>query len=334
MTVREVLDRTDLASVLTELSGEPVHAGRLPRWRCCTSDHPDTHPSVTMHRARDGIERWKCWSGGHGGTAIDAVMMARGVSAGEAIRTLEERAGVTPAVAPGAATTSRRPPVGLSTAARAHATECAQRLWMPEGRGALEWLHDRGLPDDVLRANLVGYDPGPQAVPRPAGMPRYRGVVYPSFNFAGDMIYAQTRTLDPGAPCKFLNPAAAHGTLPAVSYPRGAHTTTGPMLVTEGVPDGLVAIVAGYRVAALISASVATPAVAAQLALRAGEQGVILALDNDQAGRNAQRLLHHHLDGHTPVRVLRLPDGADLTDTYRRTQCTNTPSNSATPSIN
>ena len=40
------------------------------------------------------------------------------------------------------------------------------------------------------------------------------------------------------------------------------------------------------------------------------------------------------LDGHTPVRVLRLPDGADLTDTYRRTQCTNTPSNSATPSIN
>ena len=61
---------------------------------------------------------------------------------------------------------------------------------------------------------------------------------------------------------------------------------------------------------------------------------VILALDNDQAGRNAQRLLHHHLDGHTPVRALRLPDGADLTDTYRRTQCTNTPSNSATPSIN
>ena len=78
----------------------------------------------------------------------------------------------------------------------------------------------------------------------------------------------------------------------------------------------------------------ATRAVADQLALRAGEQGVILALDNDQAGRSAQRLLQHHLDGHTPVRVLRLPDGADLTDTYRRTQCPDTPSNSATPSIN
>ena len=333
MTVRDVLGRTDLASVLTELSGEPVHAGRLPRWRCCASDHPDAHPSVTIFRARDGIERWKCWSGGHGGTAVDAVMTARGVSTGEAIRTLEARAGITPPVAAVSATPSRQPPVGLSTTAQAHAAGCAARLWTPEGREALQWLHDRGLPDDVLRANLVGYDPGPQALPRPAGMPRYRGVTYPSFNVAGDMIYVQTRTLDPWAPCKFLNPAAAHGTLPALSYPRGAHTTAGPMLVTEGVPDGLVAIAAGYRAATLISASVATPAVAAQLAARAGQAGVILAFDNDEAGRHAQRLLHHHLDGHTPVRVLRLPQGADLTDTYRRTQCTDTPSNSATPSI-
>ena len=26
-----------------------------------------------MFRDRNGVERWKCWSGGHGGTAVDAV---------------------------------------------------------------------------------------------------------------------------------------------------------------------------------------------------------------------------------------------------------------------
>lgn len=334
MTVRDVLDRTDLASVLTELSGEPVHTGRLPRWHCCAADHPDEHPSVTIFRARDGIERWKCWSGGHGGTAIDAVIAARQVSTGEAIRTLETRAGITPTVDTAVpATATHQPAVGLSDAVHAHAAECAARLWTPAGRTALEWLHDRGLPDDVLRANLVGYDPGPRTLPRPAGIPRHEGITYPSFNASGEMIYVQTRTLDPRAPCKFLNPAATHGMAPALSYPRGARSAAGPMLVTEGIPDGLVAIAAGYRTATLISASAATAAVAAQLATRAGSQGVILALDNDPAGRNAQRLLHHHLGGHTPVRVLRLPDGADLTDTYRSIQCTHTPTNSATPSI-
>lgn len=334
MTVRDVLDRTDLASVLTELSGGPAHTGRLLRWHCCAADHPDEHPSVTIFRARDGIERWRCWSGGHGGTAIDAVMAARGVTTGEAIRILEARAGFAPTVDTALPATASHPlRVGLSDAALAHAAECAARLWTPAGRTALEWLHDRGLPADVLRANLVGYDPGPRTLPRPPGIPRHKGVTYASFNVTGEMIYVQTRTLDPGAPCKFLNPAAAHGMAPALSYPRGARTTVGPMLVTEGIPDGLVAIAAGYRVATLISASVATAPIAAQLAACAGPHGVILALDNDPAGRKAQRLLHRHLDGHTPVRVLRLPDGADLTDTYRSNQCTHTPNNSATPSI-
>jgi len=252
MTVRDLLDRTDLASVLTELSGEPAHTGRFPRWRCCAADHPDQHPSVTMIRASDGIERWKCWSGGHGGTAIDAVMLAHGVSTGEAIRILETRTGATPAVNAALPAAASRPPVGLSDAAHAHAAECATRLWTPEGRKALEWLHDRGLPDDVLHANLVGYDPGPRTLPRPPGIPRYEGVTYPSFNTGGEMIYMQTRTLDPDAPSKFLNPATNHGTAPALSYPQGAHTNAGPILVTEGVPDGLVAIAAGYRTATLI----------------------------------------------------------------------------------
>ena len=61
------------------------------RWHCPDRDHPDEHPSVTMQVDGDGVQRWRCWSGGHGGTAIDAVMAAHHVDAGGAIRWLAER---------------------------------------------------------------------------------------------------------------------------------------------------------------------------------------------------------------------------------------------------
>ena len=338
MTVRDVLDRTDLASVLTELSGEPAHRGRLTRWHCCAADHRDDHPSVTMFRDRHGVERWRCWSGGHSGTAVDAVILARGVTTAEAVRSLEQRAGITPTVPPvSAPRVITQPAEHLSVAAIAYATRCAEMLWTPAGHHALDWLHQRGLPDRVLRANLVGYDPGPTILARAKGLTHNCGVTYPSFDAAGDMIYVQTRHLDPAAPHKYANPAARHGPLPAVSYPRGARTIDGPVIVTEGVPDGLVAIAAGFRAAAVISASLARPAkIAAELARHAGPAGLVLAFDNDPAGRIAEAELHNHLDAHTPVRVLRLGEGLDLTDTYHRSiqWHPTTQNNSATASIN
>ncbi len=157
MNIRDVLDRTDLASVLTELAGEPVTAGQLPRWRCCSADHPDEHPSVTMFRDRQGVERWKCWSGGHGGTAIDAVMVAQRVDIATAVRTLEERAGLTPLTpAPGVPAAIRQGPQPFSPAALDYATRCAGLLWTPQGSDARAWLHARGLTDQVLKDHLVG----------------------------------------------------------------------------------------------------------------------------------------------------------------------------------
>ena len=126
MNIRDVLDRTDLASVLTEVAGEPVTAGLLPRWRCCSADHADEHPSVTMFRDRHGVERWKCWSGGHGGTALDAVMVAQRVDIATAARMLEERAGMTPLTRPrGVPPAIRQGPQPFSAAALAYARQCA-----------------------------------------------------------------------------------------------------------------------------------------------------------------------------------------------------------------
>ena len=71
----ELLARVDLVELLTALSGTPTRDGSGARWRCPAIDHPDNHPSVTVSVDPSGTQRWKCWSGGHGGTAIDAIRL-------------------------------------------------------------------------------------------------------------------------------------------------------------------------------------------------------------------------------------------------------------------
>jgi DNA primase len=317
MNIRDVLDRVDLASVLTELAGEPASAGRLPRWRCCSTDHSDEHPSVTMFRDRQGVERWKCWSGGHGGTAVDAVMSARRVDVATALRMLEERAGLTPLTPPvGVPAAIRRGPQPFSAAALEYAQRCAELLWTPQGSDARAWLHARGLSDEVLKDHQVGFDPGVRALPRADGLPRTRlGVTYVSFTAIGSPCYVQVRHLHPGALSKYSNPTPTHGSKPAVTFTRIA--APGPLLVGEGVPDALVAASAGFRAAAIIDAASISPTTIDLLAAAAGTAGVVLALDNDPAGQEATRRLREGLVGRTSLQVLRLAPGFDLTDHYR-----------------
>ena len=335
MNTRDVLARTDLAGLLTELTGQPVGSGPRARWHCCASDHPDHDPSVTMFVDRTGTERWRCWSGGHGGTAIDAVIAAHATTVADAFDYLRHRAGL-PATTQTIVRTTPRVSVArpFSDEARRYALDCADRLWTPAGARAREWLHQRGLPDNVLAANVVGYDPGLARQPRADGLPRAGGVTFPSFNPHGEMVYVQTRHLHPDIGRKYTNPTAAHGDIPPATYP-----ITGPdilaarvVIVTEGVPDGLTAVAAGYRAVAVISASLTTRRSAETIARNAHGNTVYLALDNDPAGRAAQRLLHRHLTGRVDVRVVQLADGADLTDHYTttatRARCQPLPNNS------
>jgi hypothetical protein len=318
MEIREILDRTDLAALLTELSGQPVGQGHRRRWPCIAPDHPDEHPSVSMFVDRNGIERWRCWSDGQSGTAIDAAMISRNSDVRTAISWLTERSGHTPPPAPRIRrpVAEARPP---STELRRWANECEHRLWRPEGTGALEWLRARGLDDDTLRANRIGYDPGRHNAPRARGLPRWRGVTVCSFDRHGELAYVQVRNLDVNAESKYSNPVLRHGSLPPVTFPRGG-PVDGPLIVTEGVFDGLIATQAGYRAAALIStASVAatsgTRACANQIARHAAGQPIVLALDGDSAGRRAAEQLRHDLTGHD-VQTLRIPDNRDLTSLY------------------
>ena len=321
MSVRDVLVRTDLASVLTELAGEPVGTGHRARWRCCAADHPDDNPSVSMFTDHKGTQRWRCWSGDHAGTAVDALMLHHRIDLPTALRELETRAGITPPSPPiGVPTAIRTPPrATISPEALEYIDACAKHLWTPHGAGARRWLHARGLDPNTLRTNLVGYDPGPRHLARPAGLPRQGGVTYVHFNPAGEPIYVQTRHLHPGASHKYTNPTPAHGPIPTLSHPGTVTGVTGPILVTEGVPDGLIATQAGFAAATVISASTVNDRTAQELAVHAQDRLVIVAFDADDAGRTASERLTVTLRTlGTPCKVLRLPAGHDLTSSYHQ----------------
>ena len=70
---------------------------------------------------------------------------------------------------------------------------------------ARAWLHQRGLNDDVLQANRIGFDPDPTSRP-PTRIARWRGVTVCSFDRAGALAYVQVRNLDGQAPSKYSNP--------------------------------------------------------------------------------------------------------------------------------
>src|SRR4051794_5891541 len=163
----DLLRRIDLVALLDELSPTPAaRLGASARWRCIDPHHDDHHPSISMFTDRRGIERWRCWSGGHGGTAIDALLVARGGTIAEALAELERRAGLPEHEHPVRRSATLTPTVErtepISQGLRDYIAACERILWRPAGRPVLDYLvRDRRLSRDVLALNHVGADPGP-----------------------------------------------------------------------------------------------------------------------------------------------------------------------------
>jgi len=317
----DVLASTDLAALLDELCGPARGQGRGARWHCPVADHDDANPSVTVAVGKRGIERWKCWSMGHGGTAIDALREARGLDFKEAIEELARRAGVREAE-PGAPVrrAAGRPAVAprpLDPRAVEYVLAAERLLWEPAGRPVLEYLVDtRGLDPDVLRANRVGADPGTRTLRRAAGLPKAGpGAVFPVLDADGDIVYFQTRYLNPrsdrpkyGNPTSELGANPRHGwTRPAAGEPQAA------VVVCEGFPDAYVANSAGYDAVAVLGTGNVTPVVVAKIARRLGHRPAMLALDGDEAGRVATEHLWTGLRRCGIMVVgFPLPSGTDL----------------------
>ena len=324
--LQDLLDRVDLAALLDELAGEGTGIGPWKKWRCIAPDHADRHPSVTMTVDRRGVPRWRCWSGGHGGTAIDAIVTARGVSVADAINELCARAGM-PSMAPlpRARRTAPPPvrlPVPLSAEAMSYVEACEQMLWEPAGERVLEYLIDeRALDAEVLRTNRVGADPGTRTLRRAGGLPKYGpGAVFPARDADGRLVYFQTRYLEPGLNrSKYDNPASRHGANPRLAWTRPAiEAKQQPVVICEGFPDAYIANCAGYDAVAVLGTANATPALAEQLAPQLRGRPTILALDGDEAGRTATNHLRAGLERCGIMVVeLPLPSGIDLNSWVR-----------------
>jgi hypothetical protein len=315
----DLLRRIDLEALLDALSGDGISRGG--RWRCPDRDHPDYHPSVSVTVGGDGIQRWRCWSGGHGGTAIDAVVACQRVTVGEAMRWLADRYGSWPTV------DRTAPPPPRPGEPGREVVEYVQRaerlLWSPCGEPQRRWLDARGLGEDVLRQNRVGADPGRRYLPRPRGFPAgWPAVVYPALSPGGTVTYFQARYLDPPrGRDKYDNPARVHATNPRVAWLHApGQATPGVLVVTEGVGDGLVAAQAGLPAVAVLGSQYPDARVADAIAATMDrsallrEATAVVCFDGDEAGRAGGDRLARLLDERrVRHRLVTPPEGLDLT---------------------
>ena len=312
----DVLARTDLPALLDSLSGPAPRGGPGARWHCPDPGHPDEHPSVSVFTDHRGVQRWRCWSGGHGGTAIDALVVARSMSVGEALEQLASQAGgwvASPARLPSAP----RRPVTLSSAVVRYVEACAKILWTQTGRPVLDWLTDaRGLDPDVLRLNRVGADPGPELLRRPLGLPLGGvGAVFPALDELGAIAYCQTRYLDPGqGRSKYDNPSARFGDNPRVGIVRPSNPAAeASVYICEGLPDAYSAACGGFDAVAVLGATYPDERIARRITELVAGRSVVIAFDNDLAGNAGAERLGGLLSAYfVDARRIRLPEGCDL----------------------
>lgn len=314
-----ILDRIDLEALADELCGARRGHGSGARWTSPVPDHPQTGktPPMSIFTDRRGRQRWTCWSTGTSGTAIDLVSINRRMDVSASINWLADRAGqvaqpIRPTPRPAAPQRT-----GASAALREYVHACRAELYKPSGEGARQWLERRRLGPAILDLNDVGFDPGPGALRRARGLPyRGPGIVLPTFDRLGQLIYAQTRYFDPEtAGRKYDNPSGKHATKPALSWPRLLDSTGRQTIVCEGVIDALTVAGVPMRAVAILSAS---DSAQAARELSEGPPRLVFALDPDRPGQEASERLRTglaHESSHT-TRSVRLP-----TDLNEMSQC-------------
>lgn len=319
----DLLARVDLVAVLDGLSPGSGQ-GRGRQWHCPSPSHEDNNPSVKVQTDSSGTQRWRCWSGGESGTAIDAVMAAKAMPVGEAIRWLNDNHAHLE-VLPRRAAPEARPVGQPGREAVEYVQRCEKLLWSGSGRSVRDWLNRRGLDDDVLRANKVGADPGRRFLPRPKGLPGgWPAAVFPALDRAGQVAYFQARFLEPPeGRDKYDNPSRHHAANPRVAWtsvPDSVEARRGVLVVAEGAPDALTAAQAGFASVAVLGSMYPDGRVADEIAsfVRDNDVAVVVCFDCDVSASGAKGatkligLLEER--GICDVDNIVPPDGMDLSD--------------------
>lgn len=181
-----------------------------------------------------------------------------------------------------------------------------------------DWLLERGIDDQVAAEHRVGYDPDAVKLSKRNGRYEGPGIIFPHF-WRGQLVGWQTRFLEPDDTRpkwvqKYNNTLDMPKRWTIYDYERW-YIMQRPIIVVESVPSALYVQSIGYPSMAVFGSNV-TPE---QLKLlRACQQGVILAPDNDEPGMKFVRLCMGYLEPFIPVRVCEPVgvegSGADLAD--------------------
>jgi DNA primase len=323
--IGDVLDRTDLASLLDELAQPAERHGPGRRWHCPAPNHDDHRASVTLHRDHRGHERWRCWSADHRGDAVDLVMVTSPRTRADAIDWLANRAGLMPnqplpAIQP-KPTAQAAPAKVMDPLVEHYVNICRSVIRGAVGRPVREWLHQRGITDETIEANRIGADPARRLLRRQKGLPYGAGIAatFPAFDPAGNLTYVQARYLNPDETGrKYDNPSAAIAPHPRLAFPFATtHPPADVLVVCEGLPDALTAAQAGFAAVALLGAQTPDENVASRIAMHAEQRGLVVTLvcDPDPAGRHVAETLSPLLveRGAAPT-IIVAPGGGDLND--------------------
>src|SRR3954469_11500722 len=139
----ELRARTPLSAVI----GRRVRLARSGRqWKGCCPFHGEKSPSFYVYD-----DHYHCFGCGAHGDAIGFVMQSQRAGFMEAVEQLAAEAGLeVPKPSPQAAEAERRR-LDLNAVLEAARIVWQRRLFLPEGRAALEYLRGRGLADETIR---------------------------------------------------------------------------------------------------------------------------------------------------------------------------------------
>jgi len=174
----ELIRRNDILAVAQELG----LAVRGTKCRCLRPEahaHGDRSPSLSFNRRRNTFHCWVCPD--VGGSVIDLVMLARGVSREEAVAYLAARVGMPP---PGPREGGRRVP---GAAPRRFPTPAPRPRTVPEGVAGRRDAGVRLIREDPVEYTLVPPDRPPPA-PEPQLEPEQIARIYSRFLFWCDRI--------------------------------------------------------------------------------------------------------------------------------------------------
>ncbi|MBM4419013.1 MAG: DNA primase [Chloroflexi bacterium] len=293
---------------IVDLVGERVKLTRSGRnFKGLCPFHAEKTPSFYAFPDRD---TWHCFGCGLGGDAFSFVMRVENIEFAEALRALAQRAGVelrAPTSRQAEADRFRR----LYDATAATSRFFHSHLFGPEGVSALQYLEQRGVSQDSVRAFDIGWSPAswdallvhlgksgftPQelfeaglVVQRDTGgfYDRFRSrLVFTIRDAQGRPIGFGGRTLGEEQP-KYLNSADSPifnkgATLFAIDRARAAIRRTSEAIVVEGYVDAIIAHQAGFENVVAALGTALTERHFQNLKRLAPR--VVLALDADAAG--------------------------------------------------